>query len=195
MFRAADGRAPAVGEIAPDFTLPGSDGRTGGSQYIFPGVRARHRRQIDALLGLAECMTLMGTTPEAIANNLVFFQVDLKDVTNSIAMRSRPHGECATASSAHPRRLAAGDLVRCDAGRLAAGPRDDQRIGVELVGDIAKVHSWPLYAGTWYRVCPVDLGPTAQASTRAQAPLHAGSVPLRKRGQTPAASALVSPEP
>ena len=28
MFRAADGRAPAVGEIAPDFTLPGSDGRT-----------------------------------------------------------------------------------------------------------------------------------------------------------------------
>lgn len=28
MFRAADGRAPAVGEIAPDFTLPGTDGRT-----------------------------------------------------------------------------------------------------------------------------------------------------------------------
>ena len=28
MFRATDGRAPAVGEIAPDFTLPGTDGRT-----------------------------------------------------------------------------------------------------------------------------------------------------------------------
>ena len=27
-FRTAAGRAPAAGEVAPDFTLPGTDGRT-----------------------------------------------------------------------------------------------------------------------------------------------------------------------
>ena len=32
----------------------------GGHDYIFPGLRARHRSPVAALLGMAECMTLMG---------------------------------------------------------------------------------------------------------------------------------------
>jgi AcrR family transcriptional regulator len=93
----------------------------GGDQYIFPGLRARHRRPVDALLGLAECVTtLMGATPEAIANNLVFFQIDFKDdefhrhaLTASTGMRA---GIKALIRDA----VAAGELVRCDASRLAA---------------------------------------------------------------------------
>src|SRR5688572_4636132 len=93
----------------------------GGGQYIFPGLRARHRRPVDALLGLAECLTtLMGATPEAIANNLVFFQVDLKDdefhrhaLAASVGMRA---GIKALIRDA----VAARELIRCDAGRLAA---------------------------------------------------------------------------
>jgi AcrR family transcriptional regulator len=92
----------------------------GGDQYIFPGLRARHPRPIDALLGLADCMTIMGTTPEAVANNLTFLQIELKDrdfhrhaLKASEGMRN---GIKALVRDA----IAAGELVRCDAGRLAA---------------------------------------------------------------------------
>ncbi len=70
----------------------------GGSQFIFPGLRARHRRPIDALLGLADCMTVMGTTPEAIANNMTFLQIDLRDERVPSPTRSPPRRACATAS-------------------------------------------------------------------------------------------------
>ena len=65
-------------------------------------------------------MTVMGTTPEAIANNMTFLQIDLKDrefhahaLAASEGMR---HGIEALIRDA----IAAGELVRCDAGRLAA---------------------------------------------------------------------------
>jgi AcrR family transcriptional regulator len=91
----------------------------GGDQYIFPGLRVRHPRPVDALLGLADCMTLMGTTPETVANNLAF-QIDVKDdefhrhaLAASLGMRD---GIKALVRDA----IAAGELIRCDAGRLAA---------------------------------------------------------------------------
>ena len=91
----------------------------GGGQYIFPGLRARHRRPIDALIGLADCMAVMGTTPEAIANNMTFLQIDLKD--------DEFHGHALAASEGMRNGIralireavAAGELVRCDASRLA----------------------------------------------------------------------------
>ena len=92
----------------------------GGSQYIFPGLRARHRRPINALLGLADCLTVMGTTPEAIGNNLTFLQIDLKDrefhAHALAASKGMRDGIKALVADA----IAAGELVRCDAGRLAA---------------------------------------------------------------------------
>src|SRR5687767_14789249 len=52
----------------------------GGADYIFPGLRARHRSPLAALLGLADCMgALLGVTPEAVANNLAFRRLDLSD--------------------------------------------------------------------------------------------------------------------
>ena len=50
-----------------------------GGDYIFPGLRARHSSPVAALLGLADCMALMGTTPAEIAHNLAFLQIDLTD--------------------------------------------------------------------------------------------------------------------
>jgi AcrR family transcriptional regulator len=47
--------------------------------YLFAGVRAQHSSPLAALLGLAECMTLMGTTPDEVANTLAFLQMDLSD--------------------------------------------------------------------------------------------------------------------
>jgi AcrR family transcriptional regulator len=91
----------------------------GGSDYIFPSLRARHRSPLAALLGLAECMTMMGTTPEAVANTLAFVQLDLTDSdfhrharTGSTRMHD---GVRALVNEA----IAAGELRRCDAGRLA----------------------------------------------------------------------------
>jgi AcrR family transcriptional regulator len=51
----------------------------GGGDYIFPALRAQHRSPVAALVGLAGCMALMGTTPTAIANNLAFLHLDLGD--------------------------------------------------------------------------------------------------------------------
>jgi AcrR family transcriptional regulator len=91
-----------------------------GSDYIFPGLRARHRSHVAALLGMAECMTLMGSTPEAIANTLAFLQIDLTDPDFHrhalAASRGTRDGLRALVNDA----VKAGELRRCDAGRLAS---------------------------------------------------------------------------
>ena len=165
----------------------------GGGEYIFPGLRARHRRPIDALLGLADCMTVMGTTPEAIANNLTFLQIDLKDAS-STRTRSPPHEGMRDGIKALIRdAIAAGELVRCDAGRLAAAAaRDDERVAPQLGGASRR------FAGH-VRAEGSDDGAGSRiaraARRKPQVPSpkpHAGSVPLRKRGQTPRAA--LSPE-
>jgi len=92
-----------------------------GGEYIFPGLRARHRRPVDALLGLAECVTtLMGATPEAIANNLVFFQVDLKDDEFHRHALAASTGILAGIRALIRDAVVAHELIRCDANRLAA---------------------------------------------------------------------------
>lgn len=92
----------------------------GGGEYIFPGLRARHRSHVAALLGMAECMTLMGSTPEAIANTLAFLQTDLTDPDFHrhalAASRGMHDGLRALVNDA----IKAGELRRCDAERLAS---------------------------------------------------------------------------
>ena len=92
----------------------------GGGAYIFPALRARYASPVAAIVGLAECMELMGTTPVEIGNNLAFFRVDLTDADF--------HRHALTASRAMQagiRELVKdaiyeGELIRCDADRLAA---------------------------------------------------------------------------
>jgi AcrR family transcriptional regulator len=92
----------------------------GGDAYIFPALRARYRSPVAALLGLADCMEVMGTTPAAVANNLSFLHIDLTDdefhrhaVAASRGMRA---GIRALVKDA----IAAGELTRADPGRLAS---------------------------------------------------------------------------
>jgi len=91
-----------------------------GSDYVFPGLRARHRSHVAALLGMAECMTLMGSTPEAIANTLAFLQIDLTDPDFHrhalAASRGTRDGLRALVDDA----VKSGELRRCGAGRLAS---------------------------------------------------------------------------
>jgi AcrR family transcriptional regulator len=90
-----------------------------GSDYIFPGLRATHRSPLAALLGLAECMTLMGSTPQDVANTLTFVRHDLTDGDfhrHAAAGSQRMHeGITALVSDA----IKVGELRRCHAGRLA----------------------------------------------------------------------------
>lgn len=92
----------------------------GGGDYIFPGLRAKHRSPLAALVGMAECMALMGSTPDAIANTLAFLQIDLTDPDfHAHALRASA-GTHAGIRALVRDAVAAGELVRCDAGRLAS---------------------------------------------------------------------------
>jgi AcrR family transcriptional regulator len=90
-----------------------------GSDFIFPELRRRHRSPRAAILGLADCMTLMGSTPAGVSNNLSFLHLDLTDEDfhrEAAAGAARMHRELrALVRDA----IAAGELRRCDAGRLA----------------------------------------------------------------------------
>ncbi len=91
-----------------------------GTTYIFDGLRARHRSPVRALLGLAECMALLGTTPEEIANTLAFLRLDLTEpdfhshaLEGSRAMHAGIRELVEDAVAAH-------ELVPCPAKRLAS---------------------------------------------------------------------------
>jgi AcrR family transcriptional regulator len=89
-----------------------------GSDYIFPALRARHRSPLAALLGMPECMALMGSTPEAVANTLAFLQLDLTDAD------FHRHALTGSAAAHEGIRLLvkdaieAGEVRRCDPDRL-----------------------------------------------------------------------------
>ena len=90
-----------------------------GSDYIFPGLRAKHRSPLAALLGMAECMTLMGSTPQEVAHTLTFVRHDLADGDfhrHASAGSERMHeGLASLVRDA----IKAGELRRCNADRLA----------------------------------------------------------------------------
>ena len=50
-----------------------------GHSYLFDGVRRAHRSPLAALLALADCMTIMGASADAVTHSLAFFQLDLND--------------------------------------------------------------------------------------------------------------------
>jgi AcrR family transcriptional regulator len=88
--------------------------------YLFDGVRAQYPSPVEALLGLAECMTLMGSTPDEVANTLSFQQMDLSDrdfQRQALAASRGTHGGLrALVADA----VEAGELVGLDPDRLAS---------------------------------------------------------------------------
>jgi AcrR family transcriptional regulator len=90
-----------------------------GADYVFPALRARHRSPVAALLGLADCMAFLGDSPVAIAHNLAFLYGDLADTELHRHARAYSRGMYAGIRELVGDALRAGELVRCDASRLA----------------------------------------------------------------------------
>jgi AcrR family transcriptional regulator len=91
-----------------------------GAGYIFPTLRDRYSSPREALLGLSQCMALLGATPREIAHHLAFLQIDLTEpdfhrhaLAGSVGMRT---GIRALIKEA----VAAGELRPSDASRLAS---------------------------------------------------------------------------
>jgi AcrR family transcriptional regulator len=92
----------------------------GGADYIFPALRAGHRSPVAAILGMADCMALFGETPQAVANNLAFTQIDLGDPEFHAHALAGSTGTRAGLRALVRDGIRAGELVRCDAARLAS---------------------------------------------------------------------------
>lgn len=91
----------------------------GGHVFIFEGLRARHRSARAAVLGLADCMRVLGETPEQVAHSLAFLQLDLADAEFREHARRRSLGFHAGLRALVRDGIAAGEFVACDASRLA----------------------------------------------------------------------------
>ena len=102
-----------------DLLLAAAADAATGADYIFPGLRARHRSPVAALEGLADCMAAFGATPESLANNLSFWQADLTDAGFHRHALAASRGMRAGIRALVRDAIAAGELVRCDAGQLA----------------------------------------------------------------------------
>lgn len=99
--------------------LAASADAAGGHVFIFEGLRARHRSPRAALFGLADCMGLLGGTPEEVAHSLAFLQMDLTDAEFHQHARNGSAGFHEGIRALIKDAIAAGELVSCDAGRLA----------------------------------------------------------------------------
>jgi len=90
-----------------------------GNEALFQMLRDAHRSHVAALVAMADCMALMGSTPAEISNTLAFLQIDLTDPEfHRLALRSSGAihaGIRALVKDA----VAAGELVRCHPDRLA----------------------------------------------------------------------------
>jgi AcrR family transcriptional regulator len=91
----------------------------GGHVYIFGGLREKHRSPIAALLGLADCMAVMGAAPDEVARSLAFLQIDLTDEAFLTSARASSLGMREGIRALLREAVAAGELRRCDTLQLA----------------------------------------------------------------------------
>jgi AcrR family transcriptional regulator len=99
--------------------LAASDDAARGHVFIFEGLRAKHRSPRAALVGLADCMSVLGETPEQVAHSLAFLQMDLTDAEFQQHARKGSTGFHEGIRALIKDGIAAGELIRCDPGRLA----------------------------------------------------------------------------
>src|SRR6185436_7832280 len=91
----------------------------GGHVYIFLGLREKHRSPLAALLGLADCMSILGATPDEVAHSIAFLQFDLTDREFLEHAQARALGMRAGIASLIRDARAEGELGPCDVNRLA----------------------------------------------------------------------------
>jgi hypothetical protein len=74
---------------------------------------------VAALLGLADCMSLMGSTPDEVAHSLAFLQIDFTDPAFLGSAQASALGMREGIRALIRDAVAAGELRRCDSLRLA----------------------------------------------------------------------------
>lgn len=85
----------------------------------FERIRALHRSPLRALEGVVDCMAQMARTPEALANGLAFFEMDLADPEFHRLALDHARQFRAELRALLDQAMRAGELRRCPASRLA----------------------------------------------------------------------------
>ena len=90
-----------------------------GNDALFQNLRDANASHLQALLAMADCMAMMGATPEEISNTLAFLQIDLTDPEfHRLALRSSGSVHAGIRALVKDA-VRAGELIRCNADRLA----------------------------------------------------------------------------
>lgn len=87
---------------------------SGGHVFIFHQVRAKRRSPVAAILELADCMAVLGSTPDEVANSLAFLQMDLTDAAFLGYARAQAQGMRDGIRALVRDAVAAGELRKCD---------------------------------------------------------------------------------
>lgn len=90
-----------------------------GVHEEFARIRARYASPLKALEGVVQCMAQMARTPEALANGLAFLEMDLADPEFHRLALDHARQFRAQLRMILEEAMAAGELRRCPAGRLA----------------------------------------------------------------------------
>lgn len=94
---------------------------TGSVDQCFAQVRAAHPSPLAALFASFEEMTKFCQTPEAMANNLAFLEIDLTDPDFHRLALKNSRATLAGYRALLNEAIAAGELIACDTARLARG--------------------------------------------------------------------------
>ena len=103
-----------------DLLLAAAADAASGHAFLFAQAREKHASPLAALMGVADCLTLLGTTRDEVANSLAFFHADLADPG------FRAHGRHGATTFQEGLRsllrdaVAAGELRKCDVPALAS---------------------------------------------------------------------------
>lgn len=98
-------------------TLAESSGNR--ADECFARARSRHRSPLKALLATLDEVAILAKTPEALANNLAFLEIDLTDPDFHRAALKDAQATLAGYRTLLNDAVAAGEIAKCDTSRLA----------------------------------------------------------------------------
>jgi len=103
-----------------DLLLALSDRFSGGTKEMFGALRQAHRSPLAALRAYGDCISGLATSPEALARNLSYLQIDLTDPDLRKHLVVQARASRVELQAIIKEAIAAGELVRrVDPSRLA----------------------------------------------------------------------------
>lgn len=124
-----------------------ADRFAGSAGAVFAGLRAAHRHPLAAVRAYAECMAGLATSPEALARNLAYLQIDLTD----------PEFRARLVANARATRREIEALLRSAAAEGALAPGADPAALARTIETVisGSLMSWACYregpAAAWIR--------------------------------------------